>query len=202
MEVNEKIRLENAIKSMCGLYEQVKTIIIYAEKFADDNVCVSSINELRNALDHIFKAVESQDIEEEISKIKGHISRAGYDAYEVYSSNLLKQIVNKMVKYDSSIISVVFQDYYNKYSPELKDVHRNLANIRANKTSTSDSFEKYWKQIEYLGKIDAEVDIYIPDLEKEQQKQRRRYRANIIFTVIGAIIGGLIVSLFTNCIII
>jgi hypothetical protein len=49
---------------------------------------------LRAVLDHIFKAVELQDIEE-IKKAEGHINRAGYDAYEVYSSSLLNKIREK-----------------------------------------------------------------------------------------------------------
>jgi hypothetical protein len=77
-----------------------------------------------------------------------------------------------------------------------------LADIRVNKISTSDSFEKYWEQIKYLNYLNIiyeEIDMYLPDLEKEYQRHRKRIYINAIPATIGAIIGGLIIWLITHC---
>ncbi|MDR3246138.1 MAG: hypothetical protein LBT50_06855, partial [Prevotellaceae bacterium] len=72
--------LGEEIEKLNSLYVKVKSTSILIENLVDNQTSIAVINELRDALDHIFKASQSEKEEEikvEIDKVRGHLSRAG-----------------------------------------------------------------------------------------------------------------------------
>ena len=81
------------------LYENVKYAVILSENFDPDReFYVATSNQMRSALDHIFKAMEGDGkrMAYELKEAEEHLSRAGYDTYEILASNLCLHISEKM----------------------------------------------------------------------------------------------------------
>ena len=102
------------------LYEKVKYAIILSENFDPEReFYVASSNQMRSALDHIFKAMDldEENMMYEMKEVEEHLIRAGYDAYEILASNICLNISNKMSLYSPPIISRVFPQYYCDIKP-------------------------------------------------------------------------------------
>ncbi|GAP72153.1 hypothetical protein SAMD00024442_25_42 [Candidatus Symbiothrix dinenymphae] len=200
MTPNKATVLGNELIVLSSLYQEVKTIIIYAENFTQDTTYVAAMNELRCALDHICKAAFSeQNIKDEFNKAKSHLSRAGYDTFEVCATTLYSGIVEKLSLYDAELLSDVLPEYFENYKPRLLAIKANLADIRANKLSTTDSFKGYFGQIKDLVKIEQAVAIATPALEKKQKRKKAEatkvflLKDVLICTLLGGVVTGLIV---------
>ena len=77
------------------LYEKVKYAVILSENFDPERkFFVASCNQLRSALDHIFKAIDEDVvvIDYELKEVAEHLNRAGYDTYEILASHLYLSI--------------------------------------------------------------------------------------------------------------
>lgn len=107
MNAADRERLEACYRDLIEFYFVIKQVVIAAER--DDKerrLSFSAINELRSALDHIMRAhgvvhgtsnadaaVSESGLTvydyctKNLSKAKGHLYRAGFDAYDIIGIN-------------------------------------------------------------------------------------------------------------------
>lgn len=170
------------VVGLAVLYKDVKDILILAENIdTNQSLYLGPINELRNALDHTMRAFLSYQTDttkarSEVSKIKEHLLRAGYDGYEIIATTFIQQIQDSpMSEFDTDIVTKIFPDYYNRYKQELVTIKIALKNVRANKTPEnilgkvdSNDFSGYMTQVERLKEIHNTFFEYIPDLQAAQ----------------------------------
>jgi hypothetical protein len=97
------------LRLLSSLYEEVKKIVLLSENKNDEKaVLLTAVNELRNAFDHIMRCyLDECDFKEHIKKAKGHLYRAGYDAYELMAIDLSSQIKHLLKDYSFEIINKV-----------------------------------------------------------------------------------------------
>lgn len=206
--VDYKVVCYDRLKELYTLYDKVRQSIILAENFDKERkMYVAPINQLRSALDHIFKAVNSADNETqseyELKEAKEHLDRAGYDALELLAANLGNAIVEKVAQYDTKALTAVFPTYFTEIKPKITDIKNCVATLRTDKKIDSEkSFSAYFDQITELIDIDKKVDTMIPSLEEFKQKERKSERKAWIWGLLSTITSGLIVGLlvyyFTN----
>lgn len=204
-----EIEFFNKIKELYELYEKVKLAIIYAENFDPaQELYLAPLNQLRSALDHIFKAVaHPDDLEYELKEAKEHLDRAGYDAFEVLASNLGIILIEKLNGYSTDNLATVFPYYYKTIKPDLIGIKIKLGEIRKRKKDSilgsDEPFSSYFDQIQKLLEYNELADKMIPSLEEFQQKKKKekfkeRVYNFLIAGVISSIISGLIVFYITN----
>ena len=179
------------------LYNKVKSAIILSENFDPDReYYVASANQMRSALDHIFKAMSDDEktMDYEIKEVKEHLDRAGYDAYEVLASNISLNISYLMVKYSASVISHIFPEYYKEIKPSINTIQLEIGKLRTDKKEDVDmQFDKYMQRIENLIEFEDRVYVMIPAMEEykkyEKRKNLKYWALTILIAVIFLLIG-------------
>ena len=109
----------DSLEELYDLYDKVRYAVILVENFDKERkMYIAPINQLRSALDHMFKAVHYAKNQEqsayEIKEAKEHLDRAGYDALELLAGNLGTTIIEKVSQYDNKTLTSVFSDYFTK----------------------------------------------------------------------------------------
>lgn len=197
-----KLSFYDSLRNLYDLYDKVRQAIILVENFDKDrNMYIAPINQLRSALDHIFKAVSFAEdkarSEYELKEAKEHLDRAGYDALELLAAYLGIAIIEKVAQYDNNTLTTVFPAYFTVIKPKITDIKNRVAILRSEKKINSEiSFSTYFDQITELIELDKNVDVMIPSLEDFKQRDKKsRIRQAIIWiasTIITAIISGTI----------
>jgi len=178
--------LYNKLKNdLLPLYNKVKSAILLVEGFDEkQEMYIAPMNELRNALDHIFSAVsivsETQKCDYELKEAKEHMVRAGYDALELLAGSLGTTIVSKLRQYDTETLTQVFPDYFTSIKPTIAGIQQSLIEKRMKKKVDIDvSFCEFFDEIKELVEINNSVDKKIPSLQEysdrrsiEKQKQQ------------------------------
>lgn len=203
-----KLSFYDSLESLYDLYDKVRQAIILVENFDKGrNMYIAPINQLRSALDHIFKAVSCAEDHErsayELKEAKEHLDRAGYDALELLAAYLGIAIVEKVAQYDNETLTTIFPEYFTIIKPQITDIKNKVAVLRAKKDLNSEvSFSAYFDQITELIEMDKRVDVMIPSLEEFRQRTKKSQRMKsviwLVATVVTAIISGLIGYLFGN----
>ncbi len=206
--VDYKLACYSGIEDLYALYDKVRYAVILVENFDKERkMYIAPINQLRSALDHIFKAVSSsQDQEQcayELKEAKEHLDRAGYDALELLAANLGTSIIDKLSQYDNKTLTSVFPDYFREIKPKITTIRNTVAVLRSEKKIDSEkSFSAYFDQITELIDIDKRVDIILPSLEEFKQKENtlknKRWIENAITAVATGVVVGLLVYFLTN----
>ncbi|MEI6141658.1 MAG: hypothetical protein WCP85_20470 [Mariniphaga sp.] len=201
-----------------NLYEEVKKIVLLAEyENKEQKYIISSVNELRNTLDHIMRIFGSpESLEKNFDKAKGHLYRAGYDAYEIIAISKLTLISNVKDQFGLDAITIAYPDYFKEVVPLIKETKNELIFARANKKIDNgldveiveEHFSKFQdittKLIKIVDKLNLNIDgiqeVHQNILEKEikrkeeelriyQDQQRKNRRTNwTIFIVAPTII--------------
>ena len=197
-----KLSFYDSLRNLYDLYDKVRQAIILVENFDKDrNMYIAPINQLRSALDHIFKAVSFAENKErseyELKEAKEHLDRAGYDALELLAAYLGIAIIKKVAQYDNNTLTTVFPAYFTVIKPKITDIKNRVAILRSEKKINSEiSFSTYFDQITELIELDKNVDVMIPSLEDFKQRDKKsRIRQSIIWivsTISTAIISGII----------
>ncbi|MDE5999784.1 MAG: hypothetical protein K2H04_06930 [Bacteroidaceae bacterium] len=192
----------DSLRNLYDLYDKVRQAIILVENFDKDrNMYIAPINQLRSALDHIFKAVSFAENKErseyELKEAKEHLDRAGYDALELLAAYLGIAIIKKVAQYDNNTLTTVFPAYFTVIKPKITDIKNRVAILRSEKKINSEiSFSTYFDQITELIELDKNVDVMIPSLEDFKQRDKKsRIKQSIIWivsTISTAIISGII----------
>lgn len=197
-----KLSFYDSLRNLYDLYDKVRQAIILVENFDKDrNMYIAPINQLRSALDHIFKAVSFAENKErseyELKEAKEHLDRAGYDALELLAAYLGIAIIKKVAQYDNNTLTTVFPAYFTVIKPKITDIKNRVAILRSEKKINSEiSFSTYFDQITELIELDKNVDVMIPSLEDFKQRDKKsRIKQSIIWivsTISTAIISGII----------
>jgi hypothetical protein len=165
------------LKNLCATYEQVKSAIILVENFDEERrMYIAPINQLRSALDHIFKAVciaqETENCDYELKEAKEHMERAGYDALELLAGSLGVSIGEKLKPYDTETLTAVFPDYYTLIKPEIIEIKKKVAEFRLErKTDSEKTFLAYFEEIKELVEFNKLIDRMIPSLQDYSDKK-------------------------------
>ena len=199
-------------KEIALLYKEIKKIVLLAENINEkQEVILSSINEMRNAFDHLMRCYDNEDInlcKKQIEKSKGHLFRAGYDAYELIAIETIKNIKLNFKNYTPDIILQVFPNYYNEIVFLIDNFEKNLANIRGNKKigydfydedgeinskKIEEAFNNYENIVTKLLDLKDDITKKIPALEKAKKEIKQTKTKDIIVaSIVSAIIGAII----------
>ncbi len=206
MSNNENVLLYfDYVSELYELYEKVKQAVILAENFNKERkMYIAPLNQMRCALDHIFKSIKLVDdvaqFEYEVKEAKEHLNRAGYDAFELLSSDIGITIVEKLNKYKTKTITAVFPEYYSMVKPELTNIKISVGILRSDKNIDSKkTFSDYFDQIQKLIEIDKKVDLMIPSLEEYDRKNKREKLKTWVVGLVSTIVSGLTVGVVVSC---
>ncbi len=209
MNDNYKIVYFDNLNEISSLYTKVRDAVILVENFdRNRDMYIAPLNQLRSALDHVFKAISCAKDDEprstyELKEAKEHLDRAGYDALELLAGSLGNGIIDKLSKYETATLSAVFPEYYQVIKPKLTTIKEIVAVIRSEKKGDAEkSFLAYFDQITEMVEIDKEVDKMIPSLEEYDHKRKmEESKSNVkqtIIAIVGALIGGVLVYVITS----
>jgi len=205
-------------KEISVLYKEIKQIVLLAENVNDKKeVILSSINEMRNAFDHLMRCYDEENIEKcnkQIEKSKGHLFRAGYDAYELLAIETIKNIKLNFKNYTPDIILQVFPNYYNEIVFLIDDFEKNLAKVRGNKKigydfydedgeinskKIEEAFNNYENIVTKLLDLKDDITKKIPALEKAKKEMKKtKFKEIIIASIVSAIFGAIISLIITK----
>lgn len=199
--MDNRLHCFNKLEELFSLYDKVRQSVILLENFNEEQkMYIAPINQLRSALDHIFKAInicdDFEQCEYELREAKEHLDRAGYDTMELLAANIGITIVEKLKRYDTRTITEVFPYYFTTIKPQLTDIKGIVASLRSNKKIDSDkSFSTYFDQIYILINIDKKVDTVIPSLEEYEKKKKKERLKTWIISILSSVISGLLVGI-------
>jgi hypothetical protein len=186
--------LTNKFFELFDLYEEVKRIVFLAEyENKEQKYIISSVNELRNSLDHIMRTFGSpENLEVNFDKAKGHLYRAGYDAYEIIAISKLAAIKEIKEQFKFEAITIGYPDYFSKVVPVITTAKNELVSARANKKIDNGldvkieekHFNKFEKITTELIKIVDNLDLHIDGIIEAQREIRRKYWRNVIITTL------------------
>ncbi len=199
--MNNRLHCFNKLEELFSLYDKVRQAVILLENFNEEQkMYIAPINQLRSALDHIFKAInfcdDFEQCEYELREAKEHLDRAGYDTMELLAANIGITIVEKLKKYDTKTITEVFPYYFTTIKPQLTDIKGIVASLRSDKKIDSDkSFSAYFDHISILINIDKKVDTMIPSLVEYEKKKKKERLKTWVISILSSIISGLLVGI-------
>lgn len=199
--MNNKLHCFNKLEELYLLYDKVRQAVILLENFNEGHkMYLAPVNQLRSALDHVFKAIncneKTEQCDYELKKAKEHLDRAGYDALELLAANIGISIVQKLKKYNTKTITEVFPFYFTTIKPKLTDIKCIVATLRSDKKIDSEkSFSEYFEQISMLIEMDKKVDTMIPSLDEYEMKQKKEKIKTWGISILSSIISGLSVGI-------
>ena len=199
--MDNRLHCFNKLEELFSLYDKVRQAVILLENFNEEQkMYIAPINQLRSALDHIFKAInfcdDFEQCEYELREAKEHLDRAGYDTMELLAANIGITIVEKLKKYDTKTITEVFPYYFTTIKPQLTDIKGIVASLRSDKKIDSDkSFSAYFDHISILINIDKKVDTMIPSLVEYEKKKKKERLKTWVISILSSIIYGLLVGI-------
>jgi hypothetical protein len=199
--MDNRLHCFNKLEELFSLYDKVRQAVILLENFNEEQkMYIAPINQLRSALDHIFKAInicdDFEQCEYELREAKEHLDRAGYDTMELLAANIGITIVEKLKKYDTKTITEVFPYYFTTIKPQLTDIKGIVASLRSDKKIDSDkSFSAYFDHISILINIDKKVDTMIPSLVEYEKKKKKERLKTWVISILSSIISGLLVGI-------
>lgn len=199
-----KRRCFDKLKELYELYNQVRQAIILVENFDEERkMYIAPINQLRSALDHIFKAINNGTNDDhcdyELKEAKEHMDRAGYDALELLAGNIGIKIIKRLSDYDTDTLTTVFPEYHKEIKPKLTEIRQCVATLRSDKKINSEkSFSAYFDQITELIEIDKKVDIMIPSLHEYQSKKKREKVVGKIISFVLGLLSAFILYFITK----
>lgn len=120
--MNNRLHCFNKLEELFSLYDKVRQSVILLENFNEEQkMYIAPINQLRSALDHIFKAInicdDFEQCEYELIEAKEHLDRAGYDSLELLAYfDQISILINIDKKVDTMIPSL--EEYEKKKKKE------------------------------------------------------------------------------------
>jgi len=197
----------NKFLELFKLYIEVKEIVLLAEyENKQQKFIISSVNELRNSLDHIMRTIgDPATLDKNFDKAKGHLYRAGYDAYEIIVMSKLAEIKDIKEQFKLEAITTAYPDYFTKVVPVISKAKKELVSARANKKIDNGLVEKdeekHFTTFEGIAttliKLVDEINLHVDGIKEAQQEIRRKFWRNIIITTIlsSLIIGFILLSI-------
>lgn len=131
---NDEI-IEIIVREVRPLYIKVKKILALSEQLSN-TVDIGSINEARNALDHLMRVFShSQDdiIIKELNECKEHLIRGAFDAMDTLCLEYLEKSEDILKTFDIELIVRVEPKIIREYIPNIKRLMEECSNIKAHK---------------------------------------------------------------------
>jgi len=200
-----KEKFYDKLNALSTLYQNVRGAMFLLEQL--DEKCemyIAPINELRNALDHVFRAIKlNEDVDDELGLVKEHIERAGYDALTLLAAMLGIRIAKNLEPYDTDTFTNVFPDYFTIIKPKITEIQTHIAECRNKRGGNSERyFAVYFDEIKDLIDIDKKVDMRIPALQDFSNRKKKEEKFKKIWKyLIGPIVGvvsGVIIAYLTG----
>ncbi|MDR1023779.1 MAG: hypothetical protein LBL94_11010 [Prevotellaceae bacterium] len=166
------------LNAIVDLYIQVKEVIIFLEKNNKGSYSfVGPHNEVRNAFDHVMKMTMCMDdvavVERQYNGAKGHLLRAGYDAYELLCGNRIRYIYDIMSEFQASDVNNGFPEYYqNGIRGGIEQVQKDLAEYRMEHPagSSEHSMGKHtldeWHEVSEIEKVEQRYNRYFASFKQ------------------------------------
>jgi hypothetical protein len=190
------------------IYNKVKALIILAENIdIEKRLPLNTVNELRNALDHLIRFLGKQEnvdgfdsinLELNLQQTIEHIYRAGYDACDVIAINLYQQIDDLLEPYNSHIIVTVIPNYYVEIKPKLEKLNkeiRNAKNIKGKLFSV-----KYFDNYDNIIVDVLDIKIFLEEKIQSFNEIKIEHDKKDKFITSKNIIIALVTSLFVSSI--
>jgi hypothetical protein len=155
------------LHELSSIYNQVKRVILRSEyEGPHQKYLLASANEIRNAFDHVMRAVSGDsNIEGEFKEARAHLYRAGYDAYEIMAMNMIEDIHGYKKDYGYEVIVAACPEYNTSIVPLVNEIKKELSEVRSTKPdvkSNSVFFNKYTGIIERLQAAHKQLNDCIP----------------------------------------
>jgi len=199
-----------SIQELASLYKKVKEGIILDENFdPNDRIHLGALNELRNALDHIMRAVLNPDnYSKEVIDARDHLLRAGYDAFESLAMTASQTIISSLQKFDKDVIATICPDYYRVIKPKIIDLKKELAKIRSGRDNSQTDILKietltdYTEKANELFEFSKTVSENIPEMVEFQKSKRKLFWKDqllrLLIGIFGVILGFLLALCFLH----
>ena len=189
------------LKTIALLYQKVKQMVLLVE-FYSSNIFLSSLNEFRNALDHIMRAFlkDSDNSEVEFKSALQHLKRGYFDSYELLIVVLFEKIIDTLKPIKPETIIQIFPKYYSEIRPFLDSLRKSL---KAKKDIIAETpFDENLDEIEgnalKLIEYYDEITLHLPLMLKVNRKQKFNWLKGLIFGFIASIIMAFIVYLISK----
>jgi len=196
------------LEKIRDLYAKTKGWMLYAEEIDPEfKSFVQPVNELRHAFDHLMRlfAVKLEIREEpeegyvktHLEKTLAHVFRGAFDTLDKLSITIRKKIINEVSPFSSDTINMAIPEYYSKIKPDIEEINKRIAEIRANKDVASIAYDEIE---EYSNLIERLKEYYTLILEKkskliEYEKESMRKENKVFVLIAGAIGGGLLTGI-------
>jgi len=192
--------------NICNLYIKTKDWMLYAEEIDPDfESFIQPANELRHALDHLMRLFavklkireepERGYVEKQLEKTIGHVFRGAFDTLDKISITLREKIINEISPFSVDAINASLPEYYSKIRPDIEEINRKIAKIRANKDVVSicyDDIEEYSNLIERLKEYHRLILKQKPGLIEYEGKQKSDKNKDKIFQILLILFGCLL----------
>lgn len=200
-----------SLKEIVIVYLKVKELIILAENIdKEKRLPLNSVNELRNAFDHLMRVIGHQeevdsmkevDITINMQQITEHIYRAGYDACDVIAINLFENIEQILSPYDSEVIVKVLPNFYQEIYPRLQKLQNEIRKAKTIKGTLEESFSveyfaEYDNVIQEVFEIKESLESNVLALSKikkeHENKSIKNNILNVVIALVSLVIGWLL----------
>lgn len=185
------------------LYNDFKELYITCEQVDPKQQAVwQSLNELRNALDHLMRVMDiqfngssSHDAQHEFVRMRGHLRRAFFDICDLLSIHLYNKIINTLEPFAPETIKEAIPNYYTELRPEIEKIQMQISEYRRTKGSSGEpeAVQSYKADVKKLR------DIYKNDLLPKMPGMRhihmKRRLSKWIPYIVG--VGGFMIAAVT-----
>lgn len=182
------------IKEMLDVYFFVKELLLYNEVIDPEGYTSPQIlNELRNAYDHINRALrnklnpdnpgstkpDDEYVSQNLDKAIGHVYRACYDALDWLSLNVRDEIQESLAPYSHETINTVIPNYYSGLRKEIINYEEKISQLRASKDIASldqNSLVEYTDIVKNLQSIRKQINDSMESLSEYEEKRNNEMR--------------------------
>jgi hypothetical protein len=210
-------QIPDKIKEVVSLYIKTKSLILKAEQLdpsLSSNVAI--IKEQRDALDHLMRVLgdffsESPQGEKyrdhNMSKVVGHLCRAGYDALDSLSIALKLRIAKAVKDRSNESIQAVFPDYYSQHYTTIQEIDDRVQESRGKKEfaifniETLNAYMGFMERLEIAVKAAEKQIPAMVEYDLKNSKAKAAERAHdwllwALFTVLGTVLYWLVEKFF------
>lgn len=207
MQISEPVQL--LIRSITDKYEVAEIRLKNFEDTTGQGIVVASLNELRYVGNHVLRALQFDDEEQQLEQLRRaerHCQRATYDVCAAAMSELFFKFQRFQEYYVASeyhkhVIAVIPD--YNQHLEKYRDAQKIIKEVGLNGGK-----EEYYEQLDQLlPPIREYVDIiyeeYIPriqvliDIENSKgKKEKKQYLVMLGVTVVSVIVA--LIALFKD----
>lgn len=137
MNLDNNLEYQRFFEETNEIYQESKAYIVILEKYRQE-VTMTAINELRNAMFHLYEFIQTpKNRSSDFIKAKEHVYRACFDTFSLLSAFYIAEIGRFDERYGRKVIMELYPKYYHEIRPELSTLINEIAQIR-NIRQTSD----------------------------------------------------------------